>query len=168
VKPDGRPADMASLNIVLDDESDTEFWSRWAPELNCTPLYYPAFLDRFPHKIAEVFTAIARAEPGGVLYHCAAGRDRTGLVSLVLLHLVGVEPEAIAADHSMSNERLVPAWADLGMADQTTVIEESIANRKTTARESILATLADLDAEQYLRNGGLNDADINALRARLR
>jgi protein-tyrosine phosphatase len=168
VRPDGRPADIESLNIVLDDESDTEFWHDWAPELNCTPLYYPAFLDRFPHKVAEVSTAIARAKPGGVLYHCAAGRDRTGLISLVLLHLVGVEPEAIAADHSLSNERLVPAWADLGMADQTAVIEKSITERNTTARKSILSTLATLDSARYLRNSGLTSADIDALRARLR
>src|SRR5262249_55586676 len=91
-KPDGRPAAVDSLNIVLDDETDTEFWTRWDPSLICTPLYYRAFLDRFPHKIAEVCTAIARAKPGGVLYHCAAGRDRTGLISLVLLNLVDVDP----------------------------------------------------------------------------
>ncbi|GAB3904779.1 hypothetical protein GCM10029964_099060 [Kibdelosporangium lantanae] len=162
---------MVSLNIVLHDEDDAEFWDHWGPNgtnLVCTPLYYRAFLDRYPDRIAEVFTAIARAEPGGVLYHCAAGRDRTGLISLVLLHLVGVEPEAIAADHSLSTERLAPAWADLGMADETMAIEKSITERDTTARESILNTLSGLDSAEYLRNSGLTSTDVEALRARLR
>ena len=170
-RPDSRPTDMVSLNIVLNDESDTEFWDHWGPNgtnLICTPLYHAAFLDRYPHKIAEVCAAIARAEPGGVLFHCAAGRDRTGLISVVLLHLVGVEPEAIAADYSLSTERLAPAWADLDIDDETMAIEKSITERNTTARETVLNTLASLDSARYLRNSGLTSADIDALRARLR
>ncbi|MEX2372909.1 MAG: tyrosine-protein phosphatase [Dehalococcoidia bacterium] len=42
--------------------------------------------------------AVAEAPPGGVLIHCAAGKDRTGVLVGLLLQLAGVEPEAIAED----------------------------------------------------------------------
>ncbi|MDQ1287647.1 MAG: protein-tyrosine phosphatase, partial [Actinomycetota bacterium] len=38
---------------------------------------------------------LAQARQGGVLFHCLAGRDRTGMISMVLLSLAGVRPEAI-------------------------------------------------------------------------
>ncbi|WP_165961008.1 tyrosine-protein phosphatase [Actinocrispum wychmicini] len=168
VKPDGRAEDITSLNIVMDDETDREFWDHWnGTMLSGTPLYYQAFLDRFPERIGEICTAVARAEPGGVLFHCAAGRDRTGLIALILLALVDVEPEEIAADHGLSADRLRPAWAELNLDDQTATIERLIAAENTTARESILSAVAGLDPVKYLRNAGLTSEDIDSLRARL-
>ena len=52
-----------------------------------------------------MITALARAPEGGVVFHCQVGRDRTGLTALVLLALVGVEPEAIAQDYQQSGPR---------------------------------------------------------------
>src|SRR6185503_8406085 len=50
-----------------------------------TPLYYRPHLDRFAHASAAVVAAIAHAAPGGVAYHCAGGRDRTGMITILLL-----------------------------------------------------------------------------------
>jgi protein-tyrosine phosphatase len=169
IKPYEGPAGFTFRHLPLDDLADTEFWETWGPKsdpLYQTPLYYPLFLDRFPERVANVCTAIARAQDG-VILHCAAGRDRTGLISLVLLALADVEPEEIAADHALSTERLKPAWPALGLPDQTDGIAEYIASRDTTAREAILATLDGFDAEKYLRNAGVTSPDIAALRARL-
>lgn len=66
--------------------------------LNGTPVYFRPFLDRSGAQCAPVITAVARAVPGAVLFHCGAGRDRTGLITLLLLALVDIEPEAIADD----------------------------------------------------------------------
>ncbi|MBF6077602.1 tyrosine-protein phosphatase [Nocardia beijingensis] len=41
-----------------------------------------------------------------VLFHCAAGKDRTGVLAAVLLDAVGVPPEAIAADYALTGERM--------------------------------------------------------------
>ena len=59
-----------------DGQEDAEFWAEWAggPQFG-TPLYYLPHLDRFPDRNARVIEAIARAEPGGVLFHCVGGRD---------------------------------------------------------------------------------------------
>ncbi|MFD0661833.1 tyrosine-protein phosphatase [Thermocatellispora tengchongensis] len=49
------------------------------------PAIYRAVLDRGADRLARVVTAIARAEPGAVLLHCHAGRDRTGLAVALAL-----------------------------------------------------------------------------------
>lgn len=53
-----------------------------------------------PHMPA-IFQIIAD-RPGGVLYHCTAGKDRTGTLSAILLLLAGVENVDITADYTMT------------------------------------------------------------------
>jgi protein-tyrosine phosphatase len=147
-----RPAGLITVHLPLDGMEDTEFWDDWTggPQFG-TPLYYGPFLERFPTRTAEVVSAIARAAPGGVLVHCMGGRDRTGLVSMLVLALAGVAPEDIAADYVLT--------ADL--------LDDFLATRGTSAREVVLSTLAALDVEAYMRAGGLDDDDLAALRRRL-
>lgn len=57
-----------------------------------TPAYFQPFLERFPDRVAAVARAIADAPPGGVAFHCGLGRDRTGIIALVLLRLAGASP----------------------------------------------------------------------------
>ena len=51
---------------------------------------YLGMLDRYRQGVAEAMAAIAGAPEGAVLIHCAAGKDRTGLISALLLGLVDV------------------------------------------------------------------------------
>ena len=60
-------------------------------DLWCTPLYYRDALKRWPERHAAAISAIARAQPGGVLIHCKRGVDRTGIMTLLLLAAVGVD-----------------------------------------------------------------------------
>ena len=73
-----RPPSVTTIRIPLDGMEDTEFWSQWLerPEFG-TPDYYGPWLERFPDRAARTLAAIARAQPGGVAYHCGIGRDRT-------------------------------------------------------------------------------------------
>lgn len=50
--------------------------------------------------------AVARADPGGIVIYCGGGRDRTGLITLLLLALVDAEPDEIASDYELSYERM--------------------------------------------------------------
>ena len=52
--------------------------------------------------LARVLATLADAEAPAV-YHCAAGKDRTGVMSAVLLGLLGVEDEVIVADYAASS-----------------------------------------------------------------
>jgi protein tyrosine/serine phosphatase len=163
-----RPAVVTTVHVALDGSEDREFWDGWdsAPEF-ATPLYYRPHLDRFPERSVAALRAIARAAPGGVAFHCARGRDRSGQVAILLLALAGVTPEAIAADYALSGERLPALCAARGEDDDGAQLEAFLAQRGTTAQALVLALLADLDVEAHLRAAGLTEADVTALRDRL-
>lgn len=55
--------------------------------------------------IAEVVRLLATASQPAV-FHCAAGKDRTGVISALLLSLVGVPEETIVADYAFSREKI--------------------------------------------------------------
>lgn len=153
-----RPDELTTIHLPLDNIEDDEFWGgRWAdgPEF-ATPLYYRAHLERFPGRSARVIAAIASARPGGVLFHCVRGRDRTGQIAMLVLALAGVAPEEVAADYCLSNACLPDREAD-----------ECLSGEGTSAGEVIVSTLASLDVPAQLRRGGLTDADLARLRARL-
>lgn len=58
-------------------------------------------MTRQAEPMARIFRIIARAE-GGVLFHCAAGKDRTGVVAAVLLMLAGVKRQDLLADYILT------------------------------------------------------------------
>jgi hypothetical protein len=148
-----RPAGVTTVHVPLDGVEDTDFWDEWGtgPQFG-TPLYYRPHLERFPERNAAVLQAIARAEPGGVLVHCVGGQDRTGQIAMLLLALAGVPAEEIAADYRLSGNREG---------------EEFLASQGTSSTEVILATLAELDVEGYLRAGGVSASELAAVKARL-
>jgi protein-tyrosine phosphatase len=162
------PPGMDRLNVPLDDIEDTEFWGEILRDrIDGTPLYMRPFLERKTERCAVVISAIAAAPPGGVLYHCAAGRDRTGIVTLLLLALAGVEPDAIAADYELSIEALRPLFAAMGREDEGPTLAALLRERGTTVREAVLATLDGFDAEDVLLAAGASVRDIETVRGRL-
>ncbi|WP_410617863.1 tyrosine-protein phosphatase [Amycolatopsis sp. cmx-8-4] len=155
------------LEVPLDDIDDVEFWQQVNREqLNGTPLYYPLFLQRKAGRCAAVIKAIAHAAPGGVLFHCGAGRDRTGLITLLVLALAGVEPQAIAADYDLSAEALKALFAAMGTDDQGPVIEAILAKRGTTTEGAVLAALDGFDVERYLLDAGVSRDELRGVRHR--
>lgn len=161
------PPGMERLEVPLDDVEDVEFWKDInRRRLNGSPLYFRPFLDRKAERCAAVITALARSGPGGVLFHCGAGRDRTGLVSLLLLALADAEAGAIADDYELSTAALVPLFAAMGKEDQGPVIESLLTERGLTLRGSVLDVLRDLDAGTYLLEAGVTEEDLARVRAR--
>jgi protein tyrosine/serine phosphatase len=69
-----------------------------------------------PERAAAVLDAIATAPPGAVLFHCESGRDRTGLIALLLLAAADVEPEDIVTDYLASASSACP---DGDVSDRT-------------------------------------------------
>ena len=162
------PPETRRVEVPMDDVEDVVFWRGVNHGgLNGSPLYFRPFLDRKADRCAAVVTALARSGPGGVLFHCGAGRDRTGLVSLLLLSLAEVEPEAIADDYALSTDALGPLFAALGQADQAPVIASLLAARGLTLRGSVLDVLGDLDARTLLLEAGVARTDLDRVRGML-
>jgi protein-tyrosine phosphatase len=167
VKPSlPRPEGVDLTRVPLDALVGKEWWDDWG-HLDGTPLFFRPHLEFRPHAAAAAVTAVARARPGGVLVHCGAGRDRTGLVALLLLALAGVAPEDIAADYELSSSRLAALWAHLDRADEQTGIDRILARQGTTAREALMATLAWFNPDAWLLAAGLGADDLAAVRDRL-
>ncbi|MGK4590815.1 tyrosine-protein phosphatase [Amycolatopsis sp. w19] len=162
------PNGVDRVEVPLDDIEDTEFWQHINSEqLNGSPLYYRLFLERKADRCAAVITTLAHCRPGGVLFHCGAGRDRTGLITLLLLALADVRPEAIAADYDLSTEALKPLFARMGAEDQGTIIQSILTDRGTTTQAAILSTLEGFDVERYLLASGVSNTDFDGIRKRL-
>jgi protein-tyrosine phosphatase len=163
-----RPPGITTVHLPHDAIEDRQFWDEWAGGAQgATPLYYAAHLDHFPERSARVLAAVADAPPGGVLVHCAAGRDRTGLITVLLLALAEVETSAIVADYALSDERLIPFWEAREDGDMAAELARFLSGRGTSAAELIAALVEEGDLEARLRSGGLTDDRVAALRERL-
>jgi hypothetical protein len=148
-----RYPDLVTVRVEIEDITDTEFVQQWVKtNFWGTPLYYKDALRRWPERHAAVISAIARAGPGGVLFHCIRGYDRTGIIALLLLALAGVTLDDIVADYELS---LDPKR------------DELLTREHTSVREAMLNTLAGFDVDGYLISGGASEDDLAAVRKRL-
>ncbi|MCW3016555.1 MAG: protein tyrosine/serine phosphatase, partial [Solirubrobacterales bacterium] len=107
------------------------------------------------------------ADPGGVVFHCGIGRDRTGMIAMLLLSLAGVAPDDIADDYELSAGRLPPLFIRRGEDDHRPAIDALLAREGTTLRQIIADTLQNRDVATLLRSGGLTDGDVGTLHTRL-
>jgi hypothetical protein len=132
------PRGITAVHVPLDSTEDRAFWDEWSADWRFgTPVYYGPHIARFPERSLGVLTAIAYARPGGVLYHCMGGRDRTGMITMLVLALVGVAPDDIAADYELSAAMSVDANA----------VTEGLTRAGTTARAELLRALAEVDLD---------------------
>lgn len=72
---------------------------------------YCNYFDGFQPSIGMIVGAIAESEPG-VLFHCFAGKDRTGMIAALLLGVVGVSDEVVAEDYALTSERITMLHED--------------------------------------------------------
>lgn len=63
-------------------------------------------------EMIEVFSILAEPQSYPVLFHCTQGKDRTGLIAILVLLLCGVPVEAIDRDYRASEKELVSGRAE--------------------------------------------------------
>ena len=135
--------------------------------------FYLECLEGYGENFVGAVTAVARAPEGGVVVHCHAGKDRTGLVVALLLRLAGVAPGEIAADYALSEVKLAELL-DPWLADAEDEQERERRRRIASAPpEAMLGVVEELDrrygsARDYLLAGGAAEADLERVRERLR
>lgn len=76
---------------------------------------YVAFLDRCAAELAAVVRILMEAD-GPALFHCAAGKDRTGVVAMLVLGLLGAGDGAILDDYLATKAALAPLMPQLASA----------------------------------------------------
>jgi protein-tyrosine phosphatase len=165
ISPLTLPPSVTRHHRPLEVWEDSAFMARWGAVLN-SPAYYRANLDAWPHLVVDVVRAIAEAPPGGVVVHCAAGRDRTGLVTALLLSLVDVPVDAIVDDYACSVVAM-DAYAGAGHGDEAPRTPDELTAWLADVTGHLRALLGDLDAADYLTKHGLTDAELSRVQARL-
>jgi protein-tyrosine phosphatase len=123
-------------------------------------------------RVGEVISLIAEHASEPILFHCAAGKDRTGIIAALLLALVGVADDAIAEDFALSEAAMaaMTEWYKARKREGFTRglrkmgIDRDKAMRLMSARpETIHRFLADVrrrhgSIEAYVAGVGVSDA----------
>jgi protein-tyrosine phosphatase len=162
-----RPAGIKTVHVPLDPVG-TPFYEQWTKIDNLgSPLHYPALLAEHPEPVITAVRTIVNAEPGCVVFHCAGGKDRTGLVALVLLILAGATPDEIIADYLLTYDRMKQRYDELGFRDQLAVVTELLAARDTTIEASLTSTITSLPMPGFFLDNGLSATELAALHTRL-
>lgn len=135
---------------------------------------YIVILDNSQSALKEVFTTLASSD-GRVLFHCSAGKDRTGIISAILLRLAGIDNETVVADYCLTEVFLKEKLDSIKKAAKQkdygipgNLIDEMMSAKGATM-EKLLKHLEDTygGAETYLVTIGLSKAEIETLKFKM-
>jgi protein-tyrosine phosphatase len=141
------------------------------PEAERSVGHYLAYLADRPDSIVAALRVMAH-EQGGSIVHCAAGKDRTGVVCALALEVAGVTREAVVADYVATGDRLERVLARLRAS---TTYAADLDSRPADSHlphaytmEKFLATVDERHGGPlgWLTQHGWTAADTTALRAR--
>lgn len=135
---------------------------------------YVGFIAQFTPAFRQFFRELTFAGGSPVLFHCTAGKDRTGFAAALLLRLLGVPHETVMQDYLLTNDYF------LGSYKWKLVLARLMKGRRfaDAIRGFMLADPRYLSAafetidreytsfERYVRDGlGLSQADVDRLKA---
>ena len=135
--------------------------------------HYLGYLENRPEQVVGALREIATA-PGAAIVHCAAGKDRTGVVVALALTAAGVEEEAIVADYMATDERLE---AIIERLSRSRMYAGGVSGRPVRAHAPRAETMKGLLEQLTPRYGGLTAwlagngfgaEELSLLRAKLR
>jgi protein tyrosine/serine phosphatase len=134
--------------------------------------YYLGYLEDRPDHVVAAVRSIAEA-PGAALVHCAAGKDRTGVVVALALSAVGVRREAVVADYTVTAERM-PAVLGRLRASTTYAadLDKAPDDDHMPRAETMTAFLEEVEGRyggvlRWLSDRGFAADDLASLRAKL-
>jgi len=152
----------------------------WSPEMIDTFADSPTFLvDRYREMLVTGESALGRSlrllaenETYPAVFHCAAGKDRTGIVAALVLALVQVPDEVIAEDYALSRDgvaRMIE-WVMENMPEARERMRNAPTAMMGAEPESILALLDHIriehgTIESYVATLGVNEDHVSRLRA---
>jgi protein tyrosine/serine phosphatase len=164
----GLATDAVADVLLTRDDQDR---SRYPADPRCG--HYLGYLEDRPDQVVAALRAVAHA-PGAALVHCAAGKDRTGVVAALALTAAGVRPAAVIADYAATDER---TEAIIGRLRRSPTYARDVTSKPAGSHrsrpETMAAFLEEMDTRhggvtRWLTDHGLTGDDLGLLRARLR
>ncbi len=161
-------AQMEYANFPLFDKVQSSLLKGRLPE-NMSEMY-TEMVENSKDTIAAIFRKMIAAA-GCILFHCTAGKDRTGILAMMILKVAGVPDEVIIADYSVSGGYMKPVfdkqkkWAKLVGFSIPDYIFESRPEYISDLMEYLKKTYGSV--RDYLKNIGLSDDEIGTIREKI-
>jgi protein-tyrosine phosphatase len=160
-----------NLPLLGDALSNDATWKSESEEYEYLHELYIKYLERCQNQIAGIFTAIAEGE-SITLFHCHAGKDRTGLIAALLLSVVGVANHDIAEDYRLSDTQithLIDEWRQYALQHGQDM--ERFDRKVQSVPQTIIETLRYVqneygDTSHYLQTCGVSRASLTRLQER--
>ena len=168
-------ATYLSLNVLGKDSPAIPSVASAAQARECMEDMGREYVISAPARAAfgTLLTDIADS-PGAQLYHCSAGKDRTGWATAVILTLLGVPAETVMSDYLLSNTHYYDSPAVQAMLSALPADKSAIYGHMLDVKPAYLQAGLDQVATSYgsmydyVHQGlGLSDATIATLRHRL-
>lgn len=141
------------------------------------PEMYISMIDGHKDWIRRVLSAMAEHESGTIMFNCTTGKDRTGMITAMLLGLAGVPDNDIIADYCVSQVYMRPTYMELfrDMPFSNDALPDDFgpdAPFFRTAPENMGLLLEHINEEyggieRYLTVCGVTDSEKDSLRKRL-
>jgi len=134
---------------------------------------YGFMLERYAERFVAVLRTLADATTHPIVFHCAAGKDRTGLVAALLLSLLGVDDETIAADYALTSEHIDELMdrhrAQAAATGSTIEVTDALLASEARVMRIVLSEMRAKygSAEAYLHANGLETEAVASLQASL-
>jgi protein-tyrosine phosphatase len=134
---------------------------------------YRDAVDHCSARIVAVLEAMVEADEGAILFHCSAGKDRTGLVAAILLVLAGVDDDQVLDDYALTAKLATPLIEQfraraLARGADPRFVEGFLSSEPATMR-STLDHIANTygGVQTYLEHAGADAAMLAGVRRRL-
>lgn len=157
------------LSIVDVTWSDTET-PEFDDEVEFLVWGYRDMLEIGSSRFADAMHVLAQIDSLPAVFHCAAGKDRTGVLAALLLSSLGVEDAHICADYGLTQDamRRSIAWSKVHrpeLAERYASIPKAYLAADPRAMQIILTELAQQhgSVRNYVREIGVADATVEAL-----
>lgn len=161
-----------NLPVIGNHFSHSETWKEETQDYDLLDELYCKFIDRCQIQIGAIISTIAESMPT-IVFHCYAGKDRTGIITALLLGFVGVSDDLIAKDYSQTNlniTHLIEQWREYAVQHEQDMqrFEVDIGSETTTILRMLnYIKLRYGNVTDYLRVCGVTDNQLEQLRSLL-
>ena len=144
------------------------------PTVEFLTAQYVTMLEQGETQIAGAFRLLAVPGALPAVFHCAAGKDRTGILAALVLAGLGVDDDVVAADYALSSEAMerIRAWAKAHSPEMHAAFEGAPSSHLAAEPDAMIGLLARLRAthgsvRSYLAGIGVGTAVLAALEGEL-
>lgn len=128
---------------------------------------YAEIADNQMYNIARVLNTVADAKDGIIMYNCFFGKDRTGILTMLLLSIAGVSKEDIIADYQQTYTYIKPY-----ILTHSDILWDTNSEKHYSLPETMEELIERIEAKHgsilgYIKAAGVSDEAIERIRKKL-